>query len=223
MASPRAIFRCTCNSAMVLKVSRRGQVPPFIVMDVMRAANERAATGADVLHLEVGQPSTGAPAGVIAAAQAALGSDTLGYTEAFGLPALRATHRQPLSRQLRRRRRSGADRADDRLVGRLRSRVSRRVRAGRSRRARVAELSRLSQHPDRAGARSRSSSTAGPAQRYQATVDLVRNCREPIDGLIIASPANPTGTMLSPAELAALAAIAAPPASASFPTRSITA
>jgi len=42
---------------MVLKVSRRGQIPPFIVMDVMRAANDRAATGADVLHLEVGQPS----------------------------------------------------------------------------------------------------------------------------------------------------------------------
>src|SRR5215469_6374111 len=74
---------------MALKVARRGQVPPFIVMDVMRAANERAATGADVLHLEVGQPSTAAPARVIAAAQAALSSDQLGYTEALGLPALR--------------------------------------------------------------------------------------------------------------------------------------
>src|SRR5258708_20774678 len=74
---------------MVLKVSRRGQIPPFIVMDVMRAANDLAATGADVLHLEVGQPSTGAPSKVIAAAQAALQRDTLGYTEAFGLPALR--------------------------------------------------------------------------------------------------------------------------------------
>src|SRR5258707_6351302 len=74
---------------MVLKVSRRGQIPPFIVMDVLRAANERAVGGADVLHLEVGQPSTGAPSKVIAAAQAALQHDTLGYTEAFGLPALR--------------------------------------------------------------------------------------------------------------------------------------
>ena len=68
---------------MALKVSARGQIPPFIVMDVMRAANERAATGADVLHLEVGQPSTGAPAGVIAAATAALRNDTLGYTDAL--------------------------------------------------------------------------------------------------------------------------------------------
>src|SRR5438270_8439960 len=74
---------------MALKVSRRGQIPPFIVMDVMRAANDRAASGADVLHLEVGQPSTGAPAKVIAAAEAAMRGGTLGYTEAFGLPALR--------------------------------------------------------------------------------------------------------------------------------------
>src|SRR5882672_1286091 len=77
------------SSIMVLKVSRRGQIPPFIVMDVMRAANDRAATGADVLHLEVGQPSTGAPAKVVAVAQATLRGDMLGYTEAFGLPALR--------------------------------------------------------------------------------------------------------------------------------------
>ena len=53
---------------MGLKIARRGQVPPFIVIDVMRAAEERAAAGGDVLHLEVGQPSTGAPAPVIEAA-----------------------------------------------------------------------------------------------------------------------------------------------------------
>src|SRR5690242_5035994 len=75
---------------MTLKVSRRGQVPPFIVMDVMRAAAEREASGADALHLEVGQPSTGAPAKVIAAAEAALRSgDALGYTLALGIPELR--------------------------------------------------------------------------------------------------------------------------------------
>ncbi len=43
---------------MALKIASRGSVPPFIVMDVLRAANERAAAGADVLHLEVGQPGT---------------------------------------------------------------------------------------------------------------------------------------------------------------------
>ena len=57
---------------MALKRSARGQVPPFIVMDVLSEANRREAAGEDVLHLEVGQPSTGAPSGVIEAAQAAL-------------------------------------------------------------------------------------------------------------------------------------------------------
>ena len=46
---------------MVLKVAKRGTIPPFIVMAVMREATEREAQGKDVLHLEVGQPGTGAP------------------------------------------------------------------------------------------------------------------------------------------------------------------
>ena len=78
---------------MPLKASRRGLVPPFIVMDVMRAANARDAAARDAagraIHLEVGQPGVGAPAGVLEAAHRALDSDRLGYTEAFGVPALR--------------------------------------------------------------------------------------------------------------------------------------
>ncbi len=74
---------------MALKVARRGQIPPFIVMDVMRAANAREAAGEHVLHLEVGQPGSGAPGGVVEAARAALDSNRLGYTEAFGIPSLR--------------------------------------------------------------------------------------------------------------------------------------
>ena len=46
---------------MVLKVANRGNMPPFIVMDVMKAASLRESKGGDVLHLEVGQPSTKAP------------------------------------------------------------------------------------------------------------------------------------------------------------------
>ena len=53
--------------SMALKVSKRGEVPPFIVMDVMRQANAMEAQGEKVLHMEVGQPSTGAPRGVIKA------------------------------------------------------------------------------------------------------------------------------------------------------------
>ncbi|MGI9383681.1 MAG: pyridoxal phosphate-dependent aminotransferase [Methyloligellaceae bacterium] len=67
----------------------RSHIDPFIVMDVMRAANAREASGADVIHMEVGQPGTSAPRAVIEAAKSALDRDRLGYTEALGLPELR--------------------------------------------------------------------------------------------------------------------------------------
>ncbi|MBN9509747.1 MAG: aminotransferase class I/II-fold pyridoxal phosphate-dependent enzyme [Alphaproteobacteria bacterium] len=80
---------------MALKVGRGAAAPPFIVMDVITAANARAASlpvGAPaVIRMEVGQPGTGAPQGAVAAAAAALRSGvSLGYTEALGLPSLRA-------------------------------------------------------------------------------------------------------------------------------------
>ena len=72
-----------------MKPSERSEVPPFHVMEVMRAAEARERAGKRVLHLEVGQPSTPAPAGVLAAAHAALDTDRLGYTGAAGLAPLR--------------------------------------------------------------------------------------------------------------------------------------
>ena len=89
--------------------SRRSAIAPFIVMEMLASANARAATGADVLHLEVGEPCGGAPPGALAAATAALARGGCGYTEAFGLPALRqrigrALPRQPTAwRSIRRR------------------------------------------------------------------------------------------------------------------------
>lgn len=68
---------------------RGGSVPAFIVMEVMRAAAAKQATGAHVIHMEIGQPGTPAPQSSLAAVQKALGSETLGYTMALGLPALR--------------------------------------------------------------------------------------------------------------------------------------
>jgi aspartate/methionine/tyrosine aminotransferase len=59
-------------------------------MDMIREANRLAATGRPIIHLEWGQPSTPAPQAVRAAAARALENDVLGYTEAMGLPALRA-------------------------------------------------------------------------------------------------------------------------------------
>ena len=77
-------------AVVALPQSGRSGINPFYVMEVMRAAEEREAAGGEVLHLEVGQPSTSAPAGVIRAARAALESDVLGYTTAAGLEPLRA-------------------------------------------------------------------------------------------------------------------------------------
>jgi aspartate/methionine/tyrosine aminotransferase len=189
---------------MALKIARRGQVPPFIAMDVLRLANERAAAGDDILHLEVGQPSTPAPAGVLAAARVALARETLGYTDALGLPALR----EAIAAHYRRSYGVALDPA----------RVA--VTTGSSGAFLIAFLAAFD-----AGDRVAMAAPAypayrniltalglvpvelqaGPAQRYQMTLDLLRGHQGRLDGLIVASPANPTGTMLAPDELAAIA------------------
>ena len=74
----------------LLKPSKRSDVPSFIVMDVMAAAAQREAQGAHIIHMEVGQPAAPAPAVAIKAAQAALAHGRIGYTETLGIPALRA-------------------------------------------------------------------------------------------------------------------------------------
>jgi aspartate/methionine/tyrosine aminotransferase len=74
----------------LLKPSKRSDVPSFIVMDVMAAATAVEATGGRVVHLEVGQPAAPAPATAREAARAALVHGRIGYTETLGVPALRA-------------------------------------------------------------------------------------------------------------------------------------
>jgi len=72
-----------------MRISRRGVVDPFIVMDVMEAARAAEAAGRDVVHMEVGQPGTPAPRAAREAARRALDASPLGYTVALGLPELR--------------------------------------------------------------------------------------------------------------------------------------
>ena len=72
-----------------MRHSTRGQVDPFIVMDVMEAAQRAEAQGRHIIHMEVGQPGTGAPKGASTALTAAMEQGALGYTVALGLPALR--------------------------------------------------------------------------------------------------------------------------------------
>jgi len=73
----------------LLQPSARSAVPPFMVMDVMAAAARLEAQGRRIIHMEVGQPAVGAPATAIAAARAALSSGPLGYTETLGIASLR--------------------------------------------------------------------------------------------------------------------------------------
>jgi len=73
-----------------MPLSKRSQVDPFIVMDVMEAARAAEAKGRRIVHMEVGQPSTSAPLKARQAVAAALPRDAMGYTVALGLPELRA-------------------------------------------------------------------------------------------------------------------------------------
>ena len=193
----------------MLKIGRGAEAPPFMVMDVIAAANARQAMlpagDPAIIRMEVGQPSTGAPAGARAAAAAALhGGDPLGYTEAFGRASLRARLAQhyrdwygleiPPSRIAVTMGASGAfplaflaafDRGD------------RVALAAPFYPPYVNILTALGLEPVIL--------PTGPAERFQPTPALLATLDPPPAGLIVASPCNPAGTMLAPAELQALA------------------
>ena len=188
---------------MVLKIARRGRIPPFIVMDVMRAANERQAAGGDVLHLEVGQPGTGVPAAVIEAVADVMPIDRLGYTDAFGLPSLReriARHYHEFY---------GTHIDGDQVV----------VCTGSSGAFVLAFLSAF-ETGDRVALASPGYPAyrnilralgvepvdvlVGPETNFQPTPEILERLDGRLDGLIIASPSNPTGTMIHREELKAM-------------------
>jgi len=171
-------------------------------MEVVRAATEREASGADVLHLEVGQPATPAPAGAIAAAHRAIDDDVLGYTNALGLDALR----QRIAGHYRTT--YGVD-VDPTSVA---------VTMGATGACVLAFLACFD-----AGDRVAVMSPGYPcyrnmlaafdvevvdipldaSSRFQPTPEILA-IHGPLDGVVVASPSNPTGTMLSAAELGAL-------------------
>ncbi len=81
---------CRAQTIAALKASARSQVAPFIVMDVMSAAAVREAAGHSVIHMEVGEPGAPAPMAARAAVNAAMAGGRIGYTLALGRPSLRA-------------------------------------------------------------------------------------------------------------------------------------
>jgi aspartate/methionine/tyrosine aminotransferase len=194
---------------MALKTGKGASAPPFMVMDVISAANARQAAlpaGAPhVIRMEVGQPGTGAPAGAVAAAQTALRSGhPLGYTEAFGLPSLRA--------------RIAAHAANWYGLTIPIERIA--VTVGASGGFPLAFLAAFDPgdriamaapfYPPYVNILTALGMTpvimeAGPETRFQPTVAMLEQLDPPPDGLIVASPCNPVGTMLHRDELAAIA------------------
>lgn len=194
--------------AAVVGLSRRSDVPPFYVMDVLTAAAARQRTHGDMISLAAGQPSTGAPAVVLDAVRQALGTHVLGYTETLGLPELRdaiaAYHRE----------RSGIEVQADDVV----------VTTGSSGGFTLLFLAAFDvgdtvvmTRPGYPAYRNCLAALGcrvveidcGPQTRYQPTVAMLEAVLQeegwPPAGLIVASPANPTGTIIDTAELEALA------------------
>ena len=212
------------GSAMALKLARRAESRPSSSWTCCAQPTSAPPRGADVLHLESASrrpPRPRACSRRRGARSTATRSATPTRSACRRCAQAIARHYR---RQLWRRRRSGPDRRHHRLVGGLHPGFSRRLRAGRPGGAGGARLSRLSQHPHRARPRARSSCRPGRQSDSSRRVELLRRVGGSLDGLIVASPANPTGTMLAPDELAAhRAPLRAMRASASSPTRSITA
>ena len=185
-------------------VARRAGIPPFYVMDVWLAAAERQRTHGDLVNLSAGQPSAGAPGPVIAAATKALATDKLGYTVALGIPELREEIAASYSSKY-----GLAVGADDVILT-----------TGSSGGFLLAFLSCFDVG-DRVAIASpgypcyRNILSAlgcevvevecGPQTRFQPTVQMLAELDPPVRGVVVASPANPTGTVIPPAELAAIA------------------
>lgn len=195
-------FDRTRAGTMPRPPSARSSIASFIVMDVMQAAAAREAEGKRVIHMEVGQPGTPAPLAAREAVERAMRSETLGYTLALGLPSLReriARHYKDWY---------GIDLAPERVV----------VTNGSSAAFVLAFLALFD-----AGDRVALPSPGYPCYRHILTAlgqqpviieadDSSRwmptaaqieeaSVRDGIAGVLIASPANPTGTMLEPQRL----------------------
>jgi aspartate/methionine/tyrosine aminotransferase len=183
--------------------SSRSAIAPFVVMDVMEAAAGVERAGRRVMHLEVGQPSTPAPRTVLDAAARALQSDVLGYTVALGVPALRAAIAGHYARVY------GLEVSPDRIA----------VTTGSSGAFLLAFIAAFD-----AGARVAVAAPSypcyrnilqaldieviavpcGPETRYELTPEVLDGLGR-IDGVIVASPSNPTGSMIDGPHLRALA------------------
>ncbi|MEC8034992.1 MAG: aminotransferase class I/II-fold pyridoxal phosphate-dependent enzyme [Pseudomonadota bacterium] len=178
-------------------------IDPFHAIAISREAHALEEQGRSILHMEFGQPSTGAPAEAIAVAHRVLDTEPMGYWESTALKQRIARHY--------------ADRhgvvveaeqvlltcgASPGLVLALTSLFAPGARVATARPGYVAyrnTLKALYLDPVEIA--------CGPAERFQISADALARIDPAPDGLILASPANPTGTIIPPAELARIAAL----------------
>lgn len=187
--------------------SKRSAVDAFIAMDVMAAANKREAEGGRVVHMEVGQPGAPAPTAVLDAARQALQHGRFGYTEACGLPTLRAAIAGHYRRAYR------LDVPVSRIVATTGSSAGfnlaflaafdpgdRIALAAPGYPAYRNILKALGLEPVEI--------EVGPETRWALTAEHIEQAhrQKPLKGVLVASPANPTGTMTTPDALQQLIA-----------------
>lgn len=189
----------------LLQPSARSNVPPFMVMDVMAAAARLEAKGRRIVHMEVGQPAAGAPATAIAAVRAALSGGPHGYTETLGIASLRRRIASAYYEW------HGLDIDPERVV----------ITTGSSAGFMLAFLAAF-EPGDRVAVALpgyppyRHILTAlgcepvfietSAATRWSVTSEslLELHRQRPLKGVVVGSPANPTGTMIAAPALAAL-------------------
>nr|WP_279672382.1 aminotransferase class I/II-fold pyridoxal phosphate-dependent enzyme [Flexivirga meconopsidis] len=185
--------------------SARSEVPPFHVMEVLRAAQERQRTHGDMILLCVGQPSTPAPRPVLDAVHTAIESEQLGYTQGDGIPALREAIAAHYARTY-----DVTVAPEDVLISTgssggfstvLLAAFDAGDRVAMARPGYPAYRNTL-----RALGLQPVEIDCGPQTRYQPTVGQLDalHAAQPLQGLIVASPANPTGTIIDPEQLAAI-------------------
>ncbi|KSB91668.1 aminotransferase [Caulobacter vibrioides] len=181
----------------------RAEIEPFHAIGISRLAHQMKGEGASIIHMEFGQPSTGAPAPAIARAHQVLDTDGMGYWESPALKARIARHYQEAygvgveAEQVVLT--CGASPA---LVLALSSAFSPGDRVALARPGYVAyrnSLKALHLTPVEIA--------CGPQSRYQLTAQALAALDPAPAGVIIASPANPTGTIIPPEELAAIAEV----------------
>jgi aspartate/methionine/tyrosine aminotransferase len=189
----------------ILQASARSDVPPFMVMDVVAAAARIEAAGGRVIHMEVGQPAASAPKPAIEAARAALSGGPIGYTETLGIPALRARIARHYQEKYR------VKVAPERVI----------VTTGSSAGFILAFLALFETggrvaiatpgYPPYRHILSALGCEPVPIEtsansRWEITSDMLReaHAQKPLDGVLIASPANPTGTIMEAHALAEL-------------------